>query len=196
MWRADPRADHRRGESTRRSAGRHPRPAVRLDRSQNVPLELLMKALARRLVGHRQRDGQRELGRTRAAVAPCGSIGPSASRFRTASDESAVQRRAFRGRRHDLVREPDAGNPHVRFDARRLETESRRGVRHRQWAKPPGTATVIHLPPPRRQSSTLPPVSSRFGRPTNPAWPGRGTHCPHCRTLDSPNGVHRRPTRS
>ena len=30
-------------------------------------------------------------------------------------------RRAFRGRRHDLVREPDAGNPHVRFDERRLE---------------------------------------------------------------------------
>ena len=26
---------------------------------------------------------------------------------------------AFRGRRHDLVRKPDAGNPHVRFDERR-----------------------------------------------------------------------------
>ena len=50
-------------------------------------------------------------------------------------------RRAFRGRRHDLVREPDAGNPHVRFDERRLETEPRRGVRHRHWQKPPGTAT-------------------------------------------------------
>ena len=41
----------------------------------------------------------------------------------------------------DLVREPDAGNPRVRFDERRLETESRRGVRHRHWRKPPGTAT-------------------------------------------------------
>ncbi len=29
---------------------------------------------------------------------------------------------AFRGRRHDLVRKPDAGNPHVRFDERGLET--------------------------------------------------------------------------
>ena len=51
------------------------------------------------------------------------------------------ERRASRGRRHDLVREPDAGKPHVRFDERRLETEPRRGVRHRQRRKPPGTAT-------------------------------------------------------
>ena len=29
---------------------------------------------------------------------------------------------AFRMRRHDLVRKPDAGNPHVRFDERGLET--------------------------------------------------------------------------
>ena len=29
---------------------------------------------------------------------------------------------AFRTRRHDLVRKPDAGNPHVRFDERGLET--------------------------------------------------------------------------
>ena len=43
--------------------------------------------------------------------------------------------RAFRGRRHDLVREADAGNPHVRFDERRLESESWRGVRHRPRAK-------------------------------------------------------------
>ena len=51
------------------------------------------------------------------------------------------KRRAFRGRRHDLVREPDAGKPHVRFDERRLETESWRGVRHRHRRKPPATAT-------------------------------------------------------
>ena len=44
-------------------------------------------------------------------------------------------------RRHDLVREPDAGNLHVRFDERRLETEPWRGVRHRHRRKPPGTAT-------------------------------------------------------
>ena len=32
--------------------------------------------------------------------------------------------RAFRGRRHDVsVREPDAGDPHVRFDERDVETE-------------------------------------------------------------------------
>ena len=31
----------------------------------------------------------------------------------------------------NLVREPDTGNPSVRFDERRLETEPRRGVRHR-----------------------------------------------------------------
>ena len=51
------------------------------------------------------------------------------------------ERRAFRGRRHDLVREPDAGNPPVRFDERRLETEPWRGVRHRHQRKLPGTAT-------------------------------------------------------
>ena len=36
-------------------------------------------------------------------------------------DSSALrsERPAFRGRRHDLVRKPDAGNPHVRFDERR-----------------------------------------------------------------------------
>ena len=35
-------------------------------------------------------------------------------------DSSALrsERPAFRGRRHDLVRKPDAGNPHVRFDER------------------------------------------------------------------------------
>ena len=32
------------------------------------------------------------------------------------------ERPAFRGRRHDLVREPDAGKPQVRFDERELET--------------------------------------------------------------------------
>ena len=36
---------------------------------------------------------------------------------------------------------PDAGNLHVRFDERRLETKPRRGVRHRNRRKPPATAT-------------------------------------------------------
>ena len=49
----------------------------------------------------------------------------------TGSPALLRERPAFRGRRHDLVREPDAGKPHVRFDERRLETEPRRGVRHR-----------------------------------------------------------------
>ena len=37
------------------------------------------------------------------------------------------------------MREIDS--PPVRFDERRLEPEPRRGVRHRHWRKPPGTAT-------------------------------------------------------
>ena len=40
------------------------------------------------------------------------------------------ERRVFGGRRHDLVREPDAGDLHVRIDERRLETGLGRGVRH------------------------------------------------------------------
>ena len=46
--------------------------------------------------------------------------------------------RVFRGRRHDLVREPDAENSHVRFDERRLETEPWQGLRHRLRAKAAG----------------------------------------------------------
>ena len=72
----------------------------------------------------------------------CGSR-MSGSGKSTGSPALHRARRAFRGRRHDLVREPDAGNPHVRFDERRLETEPRRGVRHRHERKPPGTATPI-----------------------------------------------------
>ena len=37
------------------------RPTVRLEQSQNVPLELLIRPLGRRLIGHRQPDGPREL---------------------------------------------------------------------------------------------------------------------------------------
>ena len=71
------------------------------------------------------------------------------------SRASNCERRAFRGRRHDLVREPDAGDLHVRIDERRLETESWRGVRHRHQRKPPATATPYRLPLPR-QLPTLP----------------------------------------
>ena len=38
---------------------------------------------------------------------------------------------AFRGRRHDLEREPSAGNPHAGFDERGEETWSRWRLRHR-----------------------------------------------------------------
>ena len=64
------------------------------------------------------------------------------------------EQRAIRGRSHDLVREPDAGNPHVRFDERRLETEQWRGARHRYCESRRETATPTDLTPPR-QSSTL-----------------------------------------
>ena len=65
------------------------------------------------------------------------------------------ERSAFRGRRHDLVREPNAGNPHVGFAERRPETEPWRGLRHRHWRKPPATATPHVLPPPRQSSRGL-----------------------------------------
>ena len=71
------------------------------------------------------------------------------------SRASNCERRAFRGRRHDLVREPDAGDLHVRIDERRLETGLWRGVRHRHRRKPPATATPYRLPLPR-QLPTLP----------------------------------------
>ena len=45
----------------------------------------------------------------------------AARRLRPRSPDAAGNG-AFRARRHDLVRKPDAGNPHVRFDERGLET--------------------------------------------------------------------------
>ena len=65
----------------------------------------------------------------------------------TVSRVSKGERRAFRGRRHDLVREPSAGNPPAGFDERRLETGLRRGVRHRHRES-------------RRQP--LPPIAYRY----------------------------------
>jgi hypothetical protein len=43
--------------------------------------------------------------------------------------------------RTNLVREPDAGKPHVRFDERGWETELRSDLRHRYMVKTAGTAT-------------------------------------------------------
>ena len=51
---------------------------------------------------------------------------------------SQCERAAFRGRRHDLVGKPDAGDPHVRFDERGEETRLRCGMRHRRRAKAVG----------------------------------------------------------
>ena len=56
-----------------------------------------------------------------------------------------------------LPRKPDAGNPHVRFGERRVETELGRGVRHRHGAKAAGQL----LPP--SPTATAPLVdSTRF----------------------------------
>ena len=50
---------------------------VRRDWRDDAPFEPLVELLGRRLIGHREQDRQRGLGRTRAAVAP--RRGPSAS---------------------------------------------------------------------------------------------------------------------
>ena len=87
-------------------------------------------------------------------------------------------RRAFRGRRHDLVREPDAGKLPVPFDERRLETEPRREVRHRHCESCRQQLPPIRLPPPR-QSSTL--LSARAPSSSS-RWPSAstdaGSRCP------------------
>ena len=57
---------------------------------------------------------------------------------------------AKNGRRHDLIREPDAEDPHVRFDERRLETELWRGVRHRHCESRRETTTPTDLTPPHQ----------------------------------------------
>ena len=58
------------------------------------------------------------------------------------------------------VGEPDAGNPHVRFDERRRETASWGGLRHRRSAKAAGNSDSSRLSRPR-PSSTLPPCEER-----------------------------------
>jgi hypothetical protein len=72
------------------------------------------------------------------------------------------------------VGEPYAGNPHVRFDERGWETESRSELRHRRDAKAAGNGNSSDLRPPR-PSSTL-----HSGRPApntqiGPIIPRRGS---------------------
>ena len=71
----------------------------------------------------------------------------------TASPDWYREQHAFRGRRHDLVREPGAGNRHAGFDERGEETWLRWRLRHRQVRKPPATATPSTYG--RRASSRL-----------------------------------------
>ena len=63
------------------------RPAVRLDRRDDVPLEPLIEPLGRRLVGHRQQDRQRQSGPgpTRRSPTPVPSASGSAPPATTAS---------------------------------------------------------------------------------------------------------------
>jgi hypothetical protein len=56
------------------------------------------------------------------------------------------------------VREPDAGDPHVRFDERRWETEPWPRLRHRHSAKAAGNSYSLDLQPPR-PPPTLPQFS-------------------------------------
>ena len=56
-------------------------------------------------------------------------------------------RHAFRGRTHDLVREPGAGNRHAGFDERGEETWLWWGLRHRLHAKAAGNSYSPHLRP-------------------------------------------------
>ena len=55
---------------------------------------------------------------------------------------------------HDPTGEPNAGNPHVGFGERRLETEPRRGVRHRH------RESRRQQLPPHRPTATAPVVDS------------------------------------
>ena len=74
-----------------------------------------------------------------------------------ASLASGTPRRAFRGRRHDLVRKPDAGNPHVRFDERGPgNAVMRAGLR--PGAKAPES-------PPDSKTGAPAPDSTRMARP-------------------------------
>ena len=99
--------------------------------------------------------GNRQLrGRLRGTRPSAGRGNAGSGRRPDAASEAADERR-------------NAGNLHVRFDERRLETELRRGVRHRHRRKAAGNSYPLCLPPPR-QSSTL--LDRRRGR----TWLSRG----------------------
>ncbi len=59
------------------------------------------------------------------------------------------------------VGEPDAGNPHVRFDERGRETEPRRRLRHWRKAKAASNSYSLRLKPPR--PSSTPPFEDNSG---------------------------------
>jgi hypothetical protein len=58
------------------------------------------------------------------------------------------------------VREPDAGDPQVRFDKRRWETELRPRLRHRHQGEAAGNSYSLDLQPPPAVDSTLFPWNS------------------------------------
>src|SRR5271155_1510565 len=67
----------------------------------------------------------------------------SISMRRSASTPSRESAATCQERRFDGAGKPDAGNPHVRFDERRLETEPRSELRHRQCAKAAGEQPLL-----------------------------------------------------
>ena len=70
------------------------------------------------------------------------------------------------------VGEPDAGNPHVRFDERGRETEPRCGLRHPRRGESRGTTATPHNLLPPRPSSTLPSLRrAAYPSPTRPRTP-------------------------
>ena len=105
--------------------------------------------------------GGDEIGKlNRVRILRCGREVSCASQTRdfgktTVSRSFNRERRAFRGRRHDLVRELDAGGLHVRIDERRPETGLWRGVRHRHGESRRQTATPYRLPLPRQLPTLL-----------------------------------------
>ena len=62
------------------------------------------------------------------------------------------------------VREPDAGDPQVRFDERRRETEPRPRLRHRIKAKAAGNSDSLDLQPPAPAADSTVPWSNERSR--------------------------------
>ncbi len=70
---------------------------------------------------------------------PITSINDSADPLGTSVSVKNQSGRWFVGRLANLVGEPDAANPHVRFDEREVETEQGVLLRHRQPKGPANT---------------------------------------------------------